>query len=217
MRHGDVSYFNEAGKPVRPDTVTLNERGHYQAEACARELAAVPIDRIVSSDLPRSLETARVLAAGRNVTVEPQPALREIQPGRLADLPPDGVERAFLGAFASGLGRDTRFLGGETIGSLVDRALTCWRNTLSDPAWRQLLIVAHGGVNRAILTHVLKSDLSGFAALEQDPCCINIIDIFEDGRCLVRLLNHTPYDAPKGQLVLTNMETLYAEYRRIGR
>jgi probable phosphoglycerate mutase len=217
MRHGDVSYFDAAGKPVRPDTVTLNERGQYQAEACARELAAVPIDRIVSSDLPRSLETARVLAAGRNMTVEPESALREIQPGRLADLPPDGVERAFLGTFASGLDRDTRFLGGETIGSLVDRVLTCWRNTLSDPTWRHLLIVAHGGVNRAILTHVLKSDLSGFAALEQDPCCVNIIDVFEDGRCLVRLLNHTPYDAPKGQLVLTNMESLYAEYRRFAR
>lgn len=214
MRHGDVSYFDPAGKPLRPDTVTLNDRGQLQVAACAREFAAIPFDRVISSDLPRCVETARLLVAGRSVKIEAQPAFREIQPGRLADLPPDGVEQAFLGAFGASLDRETRFLGGETFGSLADRVLSCWCAVLADDSWRQLLIVAHGGVNRAILTHVLKSGLPGFSALEQDPCCLNIIDVFADGRCLVRLLNHTPYDPPKSNLILTIMETLYAEYRR---
>src|SRR5262249_15014589 len=53
VRHADVSYFDGDGRPVRPDTVPLNPEGRRQAEALARELAAVPFDRAVSSDLPR--------------------------------------------------------------------------------------------------------------------------------------------------------------------
>ena len=217
MRHGDVSYFDDAGNPVQPDTVALNERGRGQVESCAQELAVIPVDRLVSSDLPRCVETAKILAANWRLEVEPQSALREIQPGRLADLPPDGIEHAFLGAFGAGLDRNTRFLGGETVGSLIDRVLPCWQRLLSDPGWRHLLVVAHGGVNRAILTHVLKSGVPGFGVLEQDPCCLNIVDVLDDGRCLVRLLNHTPYDGPKANLIWTFMETVYAEYRRRGR
>ncbi len=53
MRHGDVSYFDAAGRPFRPDTVPLNDAGRLQAEAAGRLLADVPIDRVVASDLPR--------------------------------------------------------------------------------------------------------------------------------------------------------------------
>src|SRR5262245_43130086 len=33
MRHGDVSYFDAEGRPVRPDSVPLNENGLQQADA----------------------------------------------------------------------------------------------------------------------------------------------------------------------------------------
>jgi broad specificity phosphatase PhoE len=213
LRHGDVSYFDDNGHPFRPDTVPLNPEGRRQAEAAARELAAVPLDRVLCSDLPRSIETAAILTAGRGLTPEQRPELREVQPGRLRDLPADGVEHAFLGAFADGIDRDTRFLGGETFGSLLDRVLACFRGLLAEPDWRQLLIVAHGGVNRAVLSHALDMGLRGFAALEQDPCCVNILDVDAAGRCLVRLVNHTPYNAAKQGLELTTLERLYLEYQ----
>src|SRR5439155_25071710 len=107
-------------------------------------------------------------------------------------IPPDDLEEAFLGAFTGSITPTTRFLAGETFGSLMDRVLSCFRDLLVDGRWRHLLIVAHGGVNRTLLAHALGVDLTGFGALEQDPGCINIIDVSEDGRCLVRLVNHTP-------------------------
>src|SRR5579883_3048590 len=55
VRHGDVSYFDAQGRPVRPGTVPLNAEGRRQAEAGARELAGVPLDRVVVSDLRRKI------------------------------------------------------------------------------------------------------------------------------------------------------------------
>jgi len=60
--------------------------------------------------------------------------------------------------------------------------LACFRELIADSTWQQLLIVAHGGVNRAILCHALGSGLPGFAAIEQDACCCNIIDLDANGR-----------------------------------
>jgi broad specificity phosphatase PhoE len=213
LRHGDVSYFDADGRPVRPDTVPLNDAGLRQAEAARQELAGVPFDRVLSSDLPRSRETAAIVTAGRALPIEARPELREVQPGRLADIPAGEVERAFLGAFAADITRETRFLAGEAFGSLLDRVLACLRGLLAEAGWRRLLLVAHGGVNRAILTHALGSGLAGFAALEQDPGCINVLDVDDAGRWVVRLVNHTPYNPAKQGLEMTTMERLYAEYR----
>ena len=213
MRHGDVSYFDEQGKPFRPATVPLNQDGRLQAEAAARALAQIPLDRIVASDLLRSTETANLMIAGRSLRLETSTEFREIQPGRLADIPTDAVEQAFLLAFSGGIGRDTRFLAGETFGSLVDRVLGAFRILLADPNWQHLLLVAHGGVNRTILAHALGLDLPGFGVLEQDPGCLNILDVDDAGRWLVRLMNYTPYNAAKKGMELTTMEGLYLQYR----
>ena len=214
LRHGDVSYFDDQGRPFHPDTVPLNADGRRQAEAAARELAGVPFDRVLASDLPRSVETASLITAGRGLTVEARPELREVRPGRLADLPRDGLERAFAGAFTDGITRESRFLGGETFGELTDRVLACLDGLLADASWRRLLLVAHGGVNRVLLTHALASGLAGFAALEQDPCCLNVLDVDGAGRWVIRLVNYTPYSTIKDGLELTTMERLYQDYCR---
>src|SRR5438132_3550590 len=168
MRHGDVSYFDAAGRPFRPDTVPLNDAGRLQAAGAGRLLADVPIDRVVASDLQRSIETASLATAGRSLNLETYDQLREIQPGRLSDIPAQDIETAFTKAFASDLTPEARFLGGETLGSLIDRVQTCFQFLLADTAWKQLLIVAHGGVNRVILASALGVGLQAFAAFEQD-------------------------------------------------
>jgi probable phosphoglycerate mutase len=213
IRHGDVTYFDEYGRPFRPDTVPLNATGRQQAAAVARELAPIPLDRVLASDLPRCTETAAILTAGRDLRVDTRPALREIQPGRLADLHPETAAKVFIEAFTGALNRDTRFLNGETFGSLMDRVMPCFLEQLADPDWRHLLIVAHGGVNRVILTHALGIGLAGFGTFEQDPCCLNIVDVADDGRCLLRLLNYTPYNTTKVGLEFTTMEQLFQQYR----
>ena len=65
MRHGDVSYVDEAGAPVKPEDVPLTPRGREQAAAARDALANVEFDLVVASDLPRTLETAEIVAPGQ--------------------------------------------------------------------------------------------------------------------------------------------------------
>ena len=74
MRHGAVSYFRPDGKPVQQDEVALNDEGRMQAAATRDLLADVRFDRVLSSGLPRTVETAEIVA--RSHEVEEWPDLR---------------------------------------------------------------------------------------------------------------------------------------------
>ena len=80
MRHAEVSYFREDGQPVNPAEVSLNEEGIAQARAAADALAEVELDRVITSGLPRTLETAQIVAQSHKV--ESWPELTEIRGGR---------------------------------------------------------------------------------------------------------------------------------------
>ena len=212
MRHGEVSYFAGDAPSLRARDAELNEAGRAQALAAGAVLAEVPIDRVVTSGLPRTVETAQLALGNRPLEIEQHPELVEISPGHLSDIPAEQLVDTVTKAFSVGITPEAKFLAGETFGSLVERVLGCWQNLVADQGWQKLLLVAHGGVNRVLLTHALGSGLVGFGSLEQDPGCVNILDVEPDGRLLVRLVNFTPYNALKSGLELTTMERLFVEF-----
>lgn len=213
LRHGEVDYFDPGGRPFHPDTVPLNERGRAQARALAELLRPVRLDRAVTSGLLRTVQTAEAIVSGRGLKIECREALREIRTGRLSQLPPEDVEKAFLQAFPRRMDPAARFLGGETLGEFLSRVLPAYHALLEERDWQSLLLVAHGGVNRAILLDTLGAGMDGFGALEQDPGALNLIDLNPDSTGILRLVNHTPGAPIKEGLVLTTMERLYREYR----
>ena len=87
MRHAEVAYFDEQGLPLPPDDVPLTTEGRRQAETAARVLADVRLDRVLTSGLARTLETARLTAP--DVEPESWPELRELRAGRLREIPED--------------------------------------------------------------------------------------------------------------------------------
>jgi probable phosphoglycerate mutase len=118
MRHAEVSYVDEAGAPVKPEDVPLTARGREQAAAARDALAATAFDLVVASNLPRTRETAELVAPGHEVELWPE--LAEWRGGRLDAIPPEELEAAFVGALRV---RDeaARFLGGESLGEALDR------------------------------------------------------------------------------------------------
>ncbi|MBC7501147.1 MAG: histidine phosphatase family protein, partial [Herminiimonas sp.] len=125
MRHGSVTYFDTSGKPHTPESVPLNDEGRAQASAAGRVFAQdqVRFDRVIVSGLPRTVETAnRVLAeTGQQITLEHWPELEEIRGGKLASIADEDLKQAFFGAFEGVVADDTQFLGGESVGMLIDR------------------------------------------------------------------------------------------------
>jgi broad specificity phosphatase PhoE len=212
LRHAEVAYFDAHGRPLPPDDVPLTARGRAQAEAAAAALRPVRFDRVLTSGLQRTVETAR-LVAGPRADVEGWPELHEIEPGRLADIPEDELEAAFLGVFRGVVDGEQRFLGGETVGALLGRVLEALARLLADPAWDTVLAVLHGGVNRAILSFALTGRRQFLGAFEQAPACINVLDVDRAGEFVVRAVNVTPWDPAYLAGRATTMEELWSQYR----
>ena len=207
MRHAQVRYFE--GLP--PEEVVLTAEGRRQAEVAAEALRPVGFDRVITSGLTRALETARIVAPGREP--ESRRALREIESGDIRGLDPGEVQAMMASAFRGAVPLAARFLGGETIGALVDRVGAELDALLADETWDVCLLVLHGGVNRAILSRAATGKRVFLGGFEQAPGCINVLDAARDGSFIVRAVNHTPYDpahvrAPR----LTTMEQLWQEY-----
>ena len=209
LRHGQVDYFVD-GRALPADEVQLTDEGRSEIEQTKRALADIEFDRVITSSLPRAVETARILFPEREP--ESWPELREIAGGRLADLP--DPEAAFVGAFSGSPSEETKFLGGETIGSLLDRVLPALQRLVGDPGWDVALVVAHGGTIRALLSYALTGARAFLGNFELAPASISILDVGE-GDWIVRAVNVTPYDLAHTRTRLRTMEELWAQYKNM--
>lgn len=206
MRHAAVSYVDDAGRPVKPEAVPLTAAGRAQALAAQRALAGVVLDLVVTSDLPRTAETAAIVAPGRKV--ERWPELAEWRGGRLDAIPPEELEAQFVGALRV-VDESDRFLGGESLGEALDRVHPAILRLVERP-WHTALAVLHGGVNRIVLSYALTGgERRYFGAFEQAPACINVIDLGE-ADWIVRTVNYIPYD-PLHPARETTMEEYWAD------
>jgi broad specificity phosphatase PhoE len=219
MRHGSVTYFDAAGKPFLPETVALNEQGRAQADAAGRVFAAASIqfDRVIVSGLPRTVETAtRVLAqTGQPALLETWTELQEIRGGRLSEIPSADLRRAFTGVFEGMVDEDQRFLGGESVGELMDRIHPAMERLRADPDWDTVLLVLHGGVNCAILSLALTGQRMFLGGLAQAAGCINALDVGSaPADWVVRFVNHSPPAPLQPEARTTTMEQLLEQYKK---
>ncbi|WP_229429068.1 histidine phosphatase family protein [Massilia sp. ST3] len=219
MRHGSVTYFDDSGKPFLPETVDLNEAGVAQADAAGQAFfeAGVRFDRVIVSGLPRTVQTARrVLAAtGQPAEIEVWPELHEIRGGRLADIPAADLRRAFTGAFEGLVDEQQRFLGGESVGEMMDRVHPAVAKLRAAGDWDTALLVLHGGVNCAILSLALTGQRLFLGGLSQAAGCINALDVgLAPHDWVVRFVNHVPPGPLQPGARTTTMEQLFEQYRK---
>ena len=225
MRHGAVSYFDETGRTiVNPDTVPLTQDGIQQAQQAGAAFAQAGIyfDKIVCSDLLRTHQTAdyvvHALADAGLPTVVPHSvaALAELKGGKLSDIPSARVREAFLGAFDGVVQESMQFLGGETIGQLLDRVLPEIDALRADRSWDVCLLVLHGGVNRAVLSYLLTGQRLFLGSIAQSTACINAIDVGDHREdTVLRLINFAPRDLLHTSTRKTTMEHLLDQYLRL--
>jgi broad specificity phosphatase PhoE len=188
MRHAEAAYVRPDGSITDdPRQVSLTDLGRVQARKQAAVLASVPFDRAICSGLPRTVETATLILAYRDhPTLEQIPALEEIRGADREHPVPDvaawlaHVANPWAGADHP----DATFLGGERFVDFADRVVPAFEAILADHGWRTLLLVLHGAVNRMIFNHVMNMSWQSRVSIEQDNCCINIIDADtdDDGR-----------------------------------
>lgn len=78
--------------------------------------------------------------------------------------------------------------GGETTREVGDRVIKVIREIVEHHAGGEVAVVAHGGVNRIILSHILGMPFENIFRIEQDYAALNIIEFWEKYP-VVKLLN----------------------------
>lgn len=215
MRHGEAAYVASDGTVTSdPRMVALTPEGQIQARKQSAVLASVPFDRAICSGLTRTVETATIVLAHRShPKLEIVPQLEEIRGGDRSH--PVSDMTAWLehvaNPWAGAEHPEATFLGGERFVDFAARIVPAFEAILADPGWRNLLLVLHGAVNRMIFNYIMSMPWQARMTIEQDNCCINIIDVdaTEDGateRFLIRAVNMTAYDLNKSGIHLTSME-----------
>lgn len=215
LRHGEAAYVAEDGTVTDdPQNVPLTGNGRIQARKQSSVLASIPFDRAICSGLPRTRQTAEIILADRREPVlEEIPDLEEIKGGG-RDQPVADVRTWLQHVANPWAGADhpeATFMGGERFVDFAARVTPAFDGIIADGNWTTLLLVCHGAVNRMIFNHIMGLGWQGRMSIEQDNCCINIIDVDtgSDGRAsrfLIRAVNLTGYDLNKSGIHLTNME-----------
>jgi broad specificity phosphatase PhoE len=175
VRHGAVGPAQAERRADPP----LSAQGRAQAEALAARLAGVDFVRCFVSPLARAQETARVLCAGRALTLETHACLAEGSYGALDGLEPEEARRRHPEFYRRGRTVLARLAatgrtapGGETRAELIARATQACellQGPLFDPGARAL-VVSHGGLLAFLVALLVGHEPRDEATFGFDPC-----------------------------------------------
>jgi probable phosphoglycerate mutase len=143
IRHGHAE-GNAEHRFIGQTDVPLDDLGHRQAQALAGRLQATPIDRIVSSDLSRAIDTITPLAEAIGVSIERDARLREISNGEWSGLLPDEISARWPELWAAyRTGEDVLRPGGEQWATVRDRVVAAARDHAASGG--VIVLCTHGG------------------------------------------------------------------------
>lgn len=187
VRHG-VTDYNQSRRIQGQIDTPLNAQGLQQAAELGQALASQSIDYVYSSDLKRARQTTEaILRANRpGLPVEFTPTLRERHYGEFQDqqVPHKYLEYEQLG----GGQEDRKPQGGESLSEFHHRVGMFWQGLLSRHDEGTVLLSAHGGVTRSLMTHALAETLTFRQGLSQGNCCLNVVER-DEGRFHLRMVN----------------------------
>ncbi|ELZ29182.1 phosphoglycerate mutase [Halosimplex carlsbadense 2-9-1] len=167
VRHGETTW-NRAGRIQGWADATLTEDGREQARAAGSHLAdSHAVDRLVVSDLKRTLETADALRTA-GVAAEPERARawRERDFGELQGLTRTAIASRHPEYHRGGSLLAVRSVeGGESLSAFETRVRDGWDRLVGDlGASETVAVVTHGGPIRAVLSAVTGRELASLAS-----------------------------------------------------
>lgn len=153
VRHGRTAY-NVSHTAQGHIDIPLDEVGHEQAIKVAQFFIHNPVQRMLSSDLSRAVETARLAATSLNVPLETTTLLRERSLGELEGVPLPTLVKEWDKACAGGESRFTvRPRGAESAYDVMDRVAPLVDGLRDDN--RSVAIFTHGMTKEVILCRLL--------------------------------------------------------------
>ena len=175
LRHGAIDNPPPRRFLGRSD-LPLNADGVRQARDLARWMGVLPFRRVCASPLSRAVETAALVSNRPVAAIERIDALVEIDLGAWEGLSLAEVQVRFPGEYEE-RGQDLaayRTPGGESFAQVADRACPALADLARDMPG-PLLVVAHMGVNRAVLSRLLGRPLAHLLDIPQAYAAVNVL------------------------------------------
>lgn len=148
VRHGESNVTVQKIVGGELTCTGLSPLGVRQAQALHDRLRdeSLPVDALVSSTLPRAVETAEALVPAVGVALHVDPDLVEHRPGAADGCPFADFDRRF-GLFDFRAEPDRPFApGGESLRQFHERVMGALRRIEELYAGRSVMVVCHGGV-----------------------------------------------------------------------
>jgi len=190
IRHGQVAGHEEKRYNGHAD-VLLTPEGEAQFGLLQLRLKKKTLSAVYSSDLHRCLHGAKSIAASHDLEVQTNPQLRELNIGLWEGKSWRELQASYPQEWQARLDDivNYRVPEGESLDDLAARVRPVIARIVADHRDREVVVVAHGGVNRVILLDAIGAPLHCLFAIEQSFGCLNIIDYYADGNAVVQLLN----------------------------
>ncbi len=213
FRHGDVSYMTNGQFVKEPNHVDLTPKGKKQALAIDENTKNVRFDRIVTSGLPRTIQTATPIAERRGISIDSYSALIEYQwsPQTIVDT---SIEK--LGFLFEDPEFQVATGGLETMDDFFNRIVQQLMNLLRED-WHQIALVLHGAVNAAIMCWVNDLEINQASKFDQDHGALSVLDfdLENDGtviRKCIRRFNVPPFSDDLDPPWMSSWESTVANF-----
>ena len=192
MRHGISSYNLEKRVQGHCDDSTLTDKGRDAARMVGIALQSINFDAAYSSPLQRASETAQIILS--NLASAPPLTntnnLKEINLYEWEAMPFTEVEQTFPEAYKAwkDAPHELKMLKPDAAGAMVeyfpiadlfDQAKQFWQETLPKHAGQTILIVAHSGINRALIGTAVGLVPAQYHAMYQSNCGISVLNFAE--------------------------------------
>lgn len=151
------------------------------------------LSAVYCSDLSRAIRSAEIIAAPFKLAPVINPGLRERSFGVWEGMTFTEIKESYPAEFGLWAGNPLKYSPpeGEQTDDVRDRAIGAFNSIMEKHDGDYIAIVAHGGINRIILCHVLGAPMEHIFRIEQDYAAVNIIEFWEKYP-VVKLLNGKP-------------------------
>ena len=173
VRHGSVGGEKEK-RYIGNTDLPLCREGILQCKKLRSFFSLVNIRKVYLSPLKRCVQTADIILKQKNIDRIPVEEFREINMGEWEGRTFEYVKKFFPHEFEKRGGNIENFIpqGGESFEQLQKRVIPRMMHIVENSTGN-LLIVAHAGVNRVILCHILSIPLGCMFKIKQNYGCIN--------------------------------------------
>ncbi len=188
VRHGQSSYNAQKMIQGRCDESVLTEKGAADAQKVGAALSSLRFDAVYSSPLRRAKKTAEVIlsylpdAPG----LQTPDSLMEIDLPLWEKLPKQDVQQKFPDDYRCWKERPHEFCMNISTAegsrehfpvlALYKQAQQFWQEILPRHQGGTILIVAHNGINRCLITSALGISPARYHSIQQSNCGINVLN-----------------------------------------